>query len=136
MMMSVRHRKQIKNVKKYFKDPNLTVENMAMVSKAGKGLLVWVMAITKYYDVAKNVEPLRIKVRPWPALPCARARLLLCAPICPAVCVCLCVWGLTPGVRVAAGARHGEGAGQDREGAGGAQGAAGRYVHHHLSEPL
>ena len=55
--------KQIKNVKKYFKDPNLTVENMSMVSKAGKGLLVWVTAITKYYDVARNVEPLRIKVR-------------------------------------------------------------------------
>lgn len=47
---------------RYFKDPNLNVENMATVSKAGKGLLVWVTAITKYYDVAKNVEPLRIKV--------------------------------------------------------------------------
>lgn len=48
---------------RYFKDPNLNVDNMASVSKAGKGLLVWVTAITKYYDVARNVEPLRIKVR-------------------------------------------------------------------------
>ena len=36
---------------------------MASVSKAGKGLLVWVDAISKYYDVAKNVEPLRNKVK-------------------------------------------------------------------------
>jgi dynein heavy chain len=40
--------KQIQNVKKYFKQyPNLTVENMGSVSKAGKGLLTWVDAIAK-----------------------------------------------------------------------------------------
>ena len=40
--------KQIANVKRYFKEfPKLTVENMGSVSKAGKGLLVWVDAITK-----------------------------------------------------------------------------------------
>jgi dynein heavy chain len=40
--------KQIAAVKKYFKQyPNLTVENMGSVSKAGKGLLVWVDAISK-----------------------------------------------------------------------------------------
>ena len=56
--------KQIAGVKKYFKQyPNLTVDNMASVSKAGKGLLVWVDAISKYYDVAKNVEPLKAKVK-------------------------------------------------------------------------
>ena len=56
--------KQIAGVKKYFKqNPNLTVENMGSVSKAGKGLLVWVDAISKYYDVAKNVEPLKAKVK-------------------------------------------------------------------------
>ena len=42
--------KMIKGVKKYFKDPQLTVENMASVSKAGQGLLVWVVAISKYYQ--------------------------------------------------------------------------------------
>ena len=36
---------------------------MKSVSKAGYGLLVWVAAIVKYHEVAKNVEPLRIKVR-------------------------------------------------------------------------
>lgn len=55
--------KMIKGVKKYFKNPNLTVENMRTVSKAGSGLLTWVTAITKYHDIAKNVEPLRLKVR-------------------------------------------------------------------------
>jgi len=55
--------KQIKGVKKYFKDPNFTVEKLASISKAGKGLLVWVDAIVKYHEVAKNVEPLRNKVK-------------------------------------------------------------------------
>lgn len=55
---------QIAKVKGYFKQyPILTVENMGSVSKAGKGLLVWVDAIAKYYDVARNVEPLRNKVK-------------------------------------------------------------------------
>ena len=53
----------MKSVRKYFKDPNMTVEKMESISKAGKGLLVWVVAISKYYDVAKNVEPLKAKVR-------------------------------------------------------------------------
>ncbi|CAM9103575.1 unnamed protein product [Discosporangium mesarthrocarpum] len=55
--------KMIKGVKKYLKNPNLNIENMKSVSKAGLGLLTWVTAITKYYDIAKNVEPLRLKVR-------------------------------------------------------------------------
>ena len=50
-------------VKRYFKNPTLTVESMKSVSKAGTGLLTWVTAISKYYDIAKNVEPLRNKVR-------------------------------------------------------------------------
>jgi hypothetical protein len=45
--------KMIGAVKKYFKNPNLTVENMKSVSIAGEGLLKWVLAISKYYDVAK-----------------------------------------------------------------------------------
>lgn len=55
--------KMMKSVRKYFKDPSMTVEKMETISKAGKGLLVWVCAISKYYDVSKNVEPLRAKVR-------------------------------------------------------------------------
>ena len=55
--------KQITRVKAYFKNPDMTVENMTKVSTAGKGLLTWVVAISKYYDVAKNVEPLKAKVK-------------------------------------------------------------------------
>jgi dynein heavy chain len=54
---------QVKGVKVFFKDPDFTVENMRAKSKAGAGLLQWVVAIVKYYEVAKNVEPLRNKVR-------------------------------------------------------------------------
>ena len=35
----------------------------ATLARAGTGLLVWVTAISKYFDVAKNVEPLKAKVR-------------------------------------------------------------------------
>lgn len=55
--------KMMKGVKKYFKNPNLTTDNMKSVSRAGLGLLTWVTAITKYHDIAKNVEPLRLRVR-------------------------------------------------------------------------
>mmetsp|Transcript_25191 Transcript_25191/g.84661 ORF Transcript_25191/g.84661 Transcript_25191/m.84661 type:complete len:4540 (+) Transcript_25191:178-13797(+) len=55
--------KMMKAARKYLKDPSMTIEKMATISKAGNGLLTWVLAISKYYDVAKNVEPLRNKVR-------------------------------------------------------------------------
>jgi len=55
--------KMMKSVRKYFKNPKMTVENMKNVSKAGTGLLVWVTAISKYFDVARNVEPLKAMVR-------------------------------------------------------------------------
>eukprot|EP01040_Poterioochromonas_malhamensis_P005875 gene5875-6317_t len=54
--------KQVKKVNKYFNE-ELTLEKMASVSKAGYGLLTWVVAIVKYYEVAKNVSPLREKVK-------------------------------------------------------------------------
>jgi dynein heavy chain, axonemal len=54
--------KQVKKVNKYFGE-DLTLEVMKGVSKAGYGLLTWVVAILKYYDVAKNVAPLREKVK-------------------------------------------------------------------------
>merc|ERR1719446_1498980 len=50
--------RQMKKVKAEFKDPNLNVDNMGSVSKAGQGLLVWVVAIAKYHEGAKSVEPL------------------------------------------------------------------------------
>ena len=52
----------MKKVNKYF-DENLSLEKMQSVSKAGYGLLTWVVAILKYFDVAKNVSPLREKVK-------------------------------------------------------------------------
>ncbi len=54
--------KQVKKVNKYFNE-DLTLEKMQTTSKAGYGLLTWVVAIIKYYDVAKNVNPLRNKVK-------------------------------------------------------------------------
>ena len=56
---------QVKKVNKYFAGVNKDEALAAMknVSKAGFGLLTWVVAIVKYYDVAKNVEPLKAKVK-------------------------------------------------------------------------
>jgi dynein heavy chain len=54
--------KQVKKVNKYFGE-DLTLEGMKSTSKAGYGLLTWVVAIIKYYEVAKNVAPLREKVK-------------------------------------------------------------------------
>ena len=42
--------KMMRGVRKYFKNPKMNVENMASVSKAGNGLLVWVTAIAKYRE--------------------------------------------------------------------------------------
>lgn len=55
--------KMYKGAKVYLKDKELTVENMASKSKAGQGLLIWVDAILQYHEVAKNVAPLREKVK-------------------------------------------------------------------------
>ena len=54
--------KQVKRVNKYFNE-DLTLEKMKGVSQAGLGLLTWVVAIIKYYEIARNVNPLRNKVR-------------------------------------------------------------------------
>lgn len=42
---------------------DLTIQKMQTISKAGAGLLTWVLAIVKYYEVARNVAPLRAKVK-------------------------------------------------------------------------
>jgi dynein heavy chain len=55
--------KQIKKVNKYFQEYEMSLEAMSKVSQAGYGLLVWVVAIVKYYEVARNVAPLRQKVK-------------------------------------------------------------------------
>ena len=57
--------KQIKGVKKWYggQSPDDALEKMKVISVAGSGLLTWVNAIVKYYEVAKNVEPLRKKVK-------------------------------------------------------------------------
>ena len=56
--------KQVKGVRKWFGSdtPEQSLESMKGISNAGYGLLVWVVAILKYYEVAKNVAPLRQKV--------------------------------------------------------------------------
>jgi len=54
---------QIKAVAKQLKHPDMNMERMSSISVAGAGLLMWVLAIYKYHGVAKNVEPLRIKVK-------------------------------------------------------------------------
>ncbi|CAK4656794.1 hypothetical protein LEN26_006663 [Aphanomyces euteiches] len=55
--------KMVSKIKTFFKNPDLNVDTMKSISKAGAGLLVWVVAIVKYYDVARNVEPLKLKVK-------------------------------------------------------------------------
>ncbi|GMH67856.1 hypothetical protein TrLO_g3024 [Triparma laevis f. longispina] len=55
--------KMSSSAKAYLKDKELTVDNMASKSKAGQGLLIWVDAILSYHDIAKNVAPLREKVK-------------------------------------------------------------------------
>jgi dynein heavy chain len=56
--------KQISNIKKLLnREKEVLLDNqgerMKSVSKAGYGLLQWVLAMTKYYEVAKGVEPKR-----------------------------------------------------------------------------
>ena len=57
--MYQRCKKILKDNKKH----EITVENMSTKSQAGKGLLVWVLAILRYYEVARNVNPLRERVK-------------------------------------------------------------------------
>jgi dynein heavy chain len=45
------------------KKHEMTIENMSTKSQAGKGLLVWVLAILRYYEVARNVIPLKDRVK-------------------------------------------------------------------------
>ena len=44
-------------------DEETTLSRMKKISTAGTGLLKWIIACLKYYEVAKHVEPLRQQVR-------------------------------------------------------------------------
>lgn len=53
---------QIRALKEYFKDPKLSLEDVAIVSTAAAGLLRWVLAMMNYYAIAKIVLPKRLAV--------------------------------------------------------------------------
>lgn len=46
----------------YFKDPNMSLENLQTISTAGAGLLRWVIAMMNYYAVFRVVAPKRAAV--------------------------------------------------------------------------
>ena len=52
-----------RRVDSFFADRDFNLDKMATVSRAGAGLLQWVIAIKAYYAVAKGVEPLRARVK-------------------------------------------------------------------------
>merc|ERR1719174_184418 len=60
--MKDRQIKRIKDLLAKEKD-SFTGDNMLKVSKAGHGLLQWVLAMVKYHEVAKTVEPKRKLVK-------------------------------------------------------------------------
>lgn len=49
----------MKGLREYFKDPNMTLENVATISIAAAGLLRWVVAMMNYYGILKIVAPKR-----------------------------------------------------------------------------
>ena len=61
--MTERMYQRCKDILQDNKKHDISVENMSTKSQAGKGLLVWVFAILKYYEVAKNVHPLKERVK-------------------------------------------------------------------------
>jgi dynein heavy chain len=49
----------MKGLREYFKDPNMSLENITTISIAGAGLLRWVIAMMNYYGILKIVAPKR-----------------------------------------------------------------------------
>jgi dynein heavy chain len=47
----------MKGLREYFKDPNMSLENITTISIAGKGLLQWVIPMMNYYGILKIVAP-------------------------------------------------------------------------------
>ena len=55
--------KQVSTAKGFLKDMDVSVSEMKDKSRAGAGLMKFVVAVTGYCDVAKEVKPKREKVR-------------------------------------------------------------------------
>jgi dynein heavy chain len=53
---------QMRVLREYFREPNMTVENLQTISTAGAGLLRWVVAMMNYYGVYRVVAPKRAAV--------------------------------------------------------------------------
>ena len=53
---------QVKRCREMLKEMNITVEEMREVSKAGAGLLKFVIAVMGYCSVAREIKPKREKV--------------------------------------------------------------------------
>lgn len=49
----------MKGLREYFKDPNMSLENVQTISQAAAGLLRWVVAMMNYYGILKVVAPKR-----------------------------------------------------------------------------
>lgn len=56
--------KQVKRCRDYLKEMNTTIEEMREISKAGTGLLKFVVAVLGYCSVAREIKPKREKVKP------------------------------------------------------------------------
>ena len=54
---------QVRRCRDMLKELNITVEEMREVSKAGAGLLKFVVAVLGYCSVAREIKPKREKVR-------------------------------------------------------------------------
>ena len=54
---------QVRRARDMLKEMNITVEEMREVSKAGAGLLKFVVAVLGYCSVAREIKPKREKVR-------------------------------------------------------------------------
>ena len=55
----------MKRCREMLKEMNITVEEMREVSKAGAGLLKFVVAVMGYCSVAREIKPKREKVGDW-----------------------------------------------------------------------
>lgn len=55
--------KQVATTKGFLKDMDISLQEMKEKSRAGAGLMKFVIAVTGYCDVAKEVKPKREKVR-------------------------------------------------------------------------
>ncbi|CAM6084343.1 unnamed protein product [Calypogeia fissa] len=54
--------KQMRVLREYFRDPNMSFENLQTISTAGAGLLRWVIAMMNYYAIFRIVAPKRAAV--------------------------------------------------------------------------